>query len=301
MRPSHQTIAFASVLSVLALGGVARAADPSEFTAEAPPELESVRVDEKLGAKVPLDLAFRDQDGKSIKLGDLFTGDMPIILTFNYSDCPMLCSVMLDGVVDVLPQITPFAAGEQFRIITVIIEPKEQPSRAAETRDRYLDKLQRKQDDLRKAAQEGGWTFLVAPTDGDDRSIVALADAVGFRYHKVAQSADPSRDPNVAEWAHPAVLVFLSPSGAVTRYVHGARFEANDISSSIARAGISEPSGAAGFVQRCFHYDPGAHSYARTGLNVMKFTAAVFASMVAGALVLAHLLRRNSRKGVARS
>jgi protein SCO1/2 len=274
-----------------ASGSVAFAADPAEFTAEAPAELAAIRVDEQLGAKVPLDLAFRDQDGRDVKLGDLIAGEVPVILTFNYSDCPMLCSVMLDGVVDVLPQIVPFAAGEQFRIITVIIEPNEKPARADETRTRYLTKLQRKKDDLRKPAQEGGWTFLVAPKDGDDSSIRALADAVGLRVHK-ADSGD---------WAHPAVLVFLSPGGTVTRYVHGARFEADDISSSIARAGIAEPSGAIGFVNRCFHYDPGAHSYARTGLNVMKFTAAVFASMVAGALVLAHLLRRHGRKGVVRS
>jgi protein SCO1/2 len=304
-------IAFAGTLGALALGvigptpalghpetpasdGVRAAAPAPDDDIPAPPptfQAGGVTVDERVGGRIPLDAAFRTQDGTKTTLRELFRGGLPVVLTFNYSDCPMLCSVMLDGVVDVLAQIAPFAAGEQFRIITIIIEPKEAPQRAADTRMKYLSKLQRKKDDLRKPAQEGGWTFLVAAEDGDDSSIQSLADAVGVRFHKAS----------TGDWAHPAVLVFLSPSGAVTRYVHGARFEPDDISTSIVRAGISEPSGAIGFVNRCFHYDPGAHSYARTGLNVMKFTAAVFATMVAGALVLAHLLRRSGRKGVART
>jgi protein SCO1/2 len=262
---------------------------------EAPPELAAVKVDEQVGAQVPLDLEFEDQSGKTVHLKDLVDGQVPVILTFNYSSCPMLCSLMLDGLTNVLPQIAPMAAGELFKIITIVIDPSEPLDRTQKTRDRYLDKLQNLKDDLRKPAEEGGWTFLHAAKDGDDSAIQAVADAVGVRYHKVELPGGGTSVTGV-QYAHPAVLVFLSPSGKVTRYVHGAQFDPDDIETSVARAAASEPSGAAGFVTRCFHYDPGAHSYTRTGLVVMKLTAAVFASMVFGGLVLAHLIRRNARK-----
>jgi protein SCO1/2 len=257
-----------------------------DFTAPAPPDVESVTVDEKLGAQVPLDLHFRDQDGKDVTLKDLIAGDLPVVLSFNYSNCPMLCNLQLNHFVETLPAILPIEAGRHFKMISVIIEPKEAPSRAAETRTKYLEKLENERMDLRPPAEQGGWTFLVAAKDGDDTEIRKLADVVGVRYHYI---------PDRAEWAHPAVLVFLSGSGVVTRYVHGINFTADDLTRSVTHAALSEPETAAGFVARCFHYDP-PDGASRTAANLMKLTAAVFATMVFAALFLAHFLRRHSRR-----
>jgi protein SCO1/2 len=276
----------AALLALVAAQGTARASDG--FTTAAPPAVDAIDVEEKLGAKVPLDLRFRDHDGKEVALGDLVRGDLPVVLTFNYSSCPMLCSMQLDGVVDGLGAVD-LGVGEQFRVITVVIEPKETPERANETREAYLDKLQTRNPVRRGPAQRGGWTFLVAARHDEDAAIRRLAESVGFAYRYV---------PERAEWAHPAVLVFLSPSGTVTRYVHGIQYDPKELFTSVVRAGTAEPSASVGFVQRCFHWDPTAGGNPAAGRALMKFGALAFAGLVIGALLVAHLVRR---PGVARS
>jgi protein SCO1/2 len=281
LRSAHLAVAAALVLT----GGTAAADD---FTTAAPPEVAAVDVDEQLGAQVPLDLRFRDHDGREVTLGDLVRGDLPVILTFNYSSCPMLCSMQLNGLVDGLGAVD-LGVGQQFRVVTVIIEPKEEPARAHDTREAYLDKLQTRNVNRRGPAQRGGWTFLVAATKGDDAAIRRLAETVGFRYRYVDETG---------EWAHPAVLVLLSPGGIVTRYVHGIEYDPKELFSSLVRAGTAEPSASVGFVQRCFHWDPDAGGNPAAGRALMKFGAFAFAGLVIGALLVAHLVRR---PGVTRS
>lgn len=276
----------AAVIAALALHGTAVASD--DFTTAAPPAVAAVDVEEQLGAKVPLDLRFRDHDGNEVSLGELVRGDLPVILTFNYSSCPMLCSLQLDGVVDGLGTVD-LGVGEQFRVVTVVIEPKETPERANETREAYLDKLQTRNATRRGPAQRGGWTFLVAATSGDDAAIRRLAETVGFEYRYVPESA---------EWAHPAALVFLSPNGIVTRYVHGIQYDPKELFTSLVRAGTAEPSASVGFVQRCFHWDPEAGGNPAAGRALMKFGAFAFAGLVLGVLLVAHLVRK---PGVTRS
>lgn len=279
-----QLLAAAVVLATAALAHAERR--PPELVTEAPPALAAVDVEEHLGAHVPLDLAFRDQHGRDVTLGDYVRGDLPVILTFNYSSCPMLCSLQLDGFVDGLGKLS-LAAGVQFRIVTIVIEPKEEPARAAQTRTAYLEKLETRRAGYRRHAEAGGWTFLVA-RDGSDAAIRRLADTVGIGYRYV---------PERAEWAHPAALVFLSPSGIVTRYVHGIQYDHDDLLTSVMLAGTAEPAAAVGFVQRCFHWDPNAGGRSKSAFSLMKFGAVAFGAFVLGALILVHVLRR----GVPRS
>ena len=285
MATSAQRAVIASALVAWALAShsasAAIAAD-GEPTTPAPAPLAAVRVDEQLGAQVPLSLRFRDHQGREVSLGELVRGDLPVVLTFNYASCPMLCSMQLNGLVAALPDMK-LAAGRQFRVITVVIEPREELARAVDMREGYLDKLGEHDTTLRSSAAGDGWSFLLAATEGDDRAIRALADAVGVRYHYVADRA---------EWAHPGVLVFLSPSGTVTRYVHGIQFDPVELRQSVMRAGVAEPSASVGFLQRCFHWDPTANSKARFGRQLMMFGAGVFAAVLIIAVGLAHYLRR---------
>ena len=257
------------------------AAGAEEFVAEAPSAVAAIKIDEHLGAQIPLDLAFRDQDGKDVTLGDLVRGDLPVVLTFNYSNCPMLCSMQLNGLVDGLVALSTgdggLRAGEQFRIVTVILEPKEEPDRAAKTRAAYLAKAG-------NAVAADGWTFLVAKAHDDDAAIRALADTVGFRY--VYQ-------PDSGEFAHPAALIYLSPTGTVTRYVNGIQYARDDLFDSTVKAGTASPAAAVGFLQRCFHYEPKA-GHARAGFTMMRVGAGAFAALVLGVLLFVHLRKSRS-------
>ncbi|HWU90399.1 MAG TPA: hypothetical protein VN253_24210, partial [Kofleriaceae bacterium] len=199
----------------------------------------SVDVEEHLGARVPLDARFRTVDGAVVTLGEVLRGELPAILTFNYSDCPMLCSLQLNGLVAALPGVAEpgpppagstkpgdvaFRVGAQFRIVTIDLEPNESLDRLAKMRDRYLARL----PEAQRAAAREGWTFLAAEVPGDGAAIRRVAEAVGFHYVYVTERA---------EWAHPAALIFLSAAGVVTRYVHGIEFAPAMMRDSIFKAG----------------------------------------------------------------
>jgi protein SCO1/2 len=272
------------------------AAGDEEILAPPPTyQANDVTVDEHVGGKVPLDAAFRTQDGAPVTLGEVLRGGLPVILTFNYSDCPMLCSVQLNGLTAALPKVgelgpSPdrsksdvlFRVGSQFRIVTIDLEPNETLDKVQKMRQRYLERLPADQ----RAAAAAGWTFLVAATPGDAASIRRVAEAVGFRYTYIKDRA---------EWAHPAALIFLSAAGVVTRYTYGIEFDPAVMRESIYKAGLAEPAAAVGFMIRCYHYDPGANSHARAGVTALRVGAAGFLVLFLGAMGAMHRSRRSKR------
>jgi protein SCO1/2 len=274
-----------------------RAASPADEILAPPPTYEAggVTVNEKLGARVPVDAKFRTQDGTVTTLGEVLRGELPTILTFNYADCPMLCSLQLNGLTAALPGVTmpgpapagaeragdvAFRIGEQFRIVTIGLEPNETVERLAKMRERYLAKLPEEQ----RAAARKGWTLLAAEAPGETAAIRRVADAVGFAYVFIKDRA---------EWAHPAALIFLSTSGAVTRYVYGIEFDPQMLRESIFKAGLAEPQTAVGFMNRCYHFDPGAKDNSRAGVMALRVAAAGFVVLFFGGFGF-YLLRRGS-------
>jgi protein SCO1/2 len=254
-----------------------------------------VTVDEHVGATIPLDAKFRTQDGALVTLGELLRGDLPTILTFNYSDCPMLCSLQLNGLTTALPLIAKpapspngdareiaFRVGAQVRIITIDLEPNESLTKLAKMRDKYIDRL----PEAQRASARAGWTFLAAATPGDGAMIRRVAEAVGFKYTYVEDRA---------EWAHPAALIFLSTTGVVTRYVYGIEFDPAVMRESIFKAGLAESATAVGFMNRCYHFDPEANSHARAGVLTLRLGAAGFLVILASGFGVFHLRRRHRR------
>jgi len=297
MRRSAHIAAIAIVL-----GASTAAADPGHPAPddEIPPppptyKASAVNVEEHLGARVPLDARFRTLDGAVTTLGDVLRGELPTILTFNYAECPMLCSMQLNGLTAALPEVArkgpppagaqssddlAFHVGAQFRIVTIDLEPNEPLDRLARMRDRYLARFP---EGEREAARRG-WTFLAAETPGEAASIRRVADAVGFTYVYVAERG---------EWAHPAALIFLSATGTVTRYVHGIEFDPAMLRESIFKAGLAEPATAVGFLNRCYHYDPAASDHSRVAVVALRLGAAGFVVLLLAGLGMMHLVRRS--------
>jgi protein SCO1 len=268
-------------------------ADPSDEIAKPPPTYKAndVAVEEHLGTKVPLDAHFRTADGTHVTLGQILAASgntMPTILTFNYSDCPMLCSLQLNGLSSVLPKLAEakdgvgFRVGAQFRIVTIDLEPTESLEKVQKMRERYIAKLPESQ----RATARAGWTFLVADDPSTGLEIRRVADAVGFKYAYVRERA---------EWAHPAALIFLATTGVVTRYVYGIEFATAMMRESLYKAGMAEPATAVGFMNRCYHYDPDSSSHARDGVLAMRIGAAGFLVLLVSGLALLHFLRKHKR------
>jgi protein SCO1/2 len=231
-------------------------------TEAAPKRLQGLDVIEHLGERIPESLAFRDHDGKQVKLGDYLHGGVPVIVTFNYSSCPMLCSLQLNAFVDGLKKLE-LTAGKDFRIVTVLLDPAETNETARRFRARYLSQYNR-------PGSEPGWTFLT----GSDENIHAIAKAVGFQY---------SYNEVRKEYVHPAALTLLSPEGKVARYLYGLSYPEKTL-----RLGIVEASeGRVGssldrLVLFCFHYDSTEGRYAPIATRIMQVGGGVGLVVLAG-------------------
>jgi protein SCO1/2 len=217
-----------------------------------PLELQGVGVTEHPGAELPLDRPFLDQDGKRVTLRDLFGHGKPLIVTFNYSSCPMLCHVQRDGLIESLKRLD-WTPGREFDVVSIGIDPRETPERSATTRRATLKAYGRPE-----AAT--GWRFLV----GREEDIRATADAAGFGYRYI-----PSRD----EYAHSAALVICTPDGRVSRYLYGVQYEPNALKRALGEAVEGKTTSTSALEQilmYCFHYDPSTRRYAPAAMNIMR-------------------------------
>ena len=271
----------ALVAASLAFTSVAEA-DPVQApdrTEEAPKRLKGVDLIEHLGDRVPETLGFHDQDGKAVTLADYLHSDQPVILTFNYSSCPMLCSLQLTAFVAGLKKLD-FMAGKQFRIVTVLLDPKETNDTAHRFRARYLSQYNR-------PGAEPGWNFLT----GSDENIHALAKSVGFTYNY-----NEAR----GEYVHPAAITLLSPDGKVARYLYGLEYPEKTL-----RLGLVEASeGRVGtsldrLVLYCFHYDSSEGRYAPIAARIMQLGGGVCLALFAGFLTI--LIRRDKKRTLVES
>jgi len=132
-----------------------------------PPRLPGeVSIRQNLNAQLPLDLMFRDESGKVVRLRDYFHGK-PVLLNFMYYRCPMLCSMVMEGISSTLTELK-FDVGKEFEVITVSIDPRDMPREAASKKDKYVKRYGR-------LGAANGWHFLT----GHESAIRALTNAAG--------------------------------------------------------------------------------------------------------------------------
>jgi protein SCO1 len=231
-----------------------------------PKALEGVRFDQRLGEHLPLDLVLLDERGEEARLGDFF-GERPVILSLGYYGCPMLCPLVMDGLVRSLKPLT-FSAGQEFDVVTVSIEPDEGADDASRRREQSLDRYDR-------AGSDAGWHFLTASPE----SIARLTDAVGFRY---------SRDPTTREYAHAAGVVVATPRGEIARYLFGAEFSPRDLRLALVEASENRIGALSDqLLLFCFHYDPAAGRYSAVALGSLRTAGVLTVVALAGFIGLA--------------
>jgi protein SCO1/2 len=222
----------------------------AQLADQVPEVLEEVGVSEHLNAKLPLDLEFRDEDGNWVELGSYFDGERPVILTLNYYRCPMLCGLMLNGVVDGLEHMA-WTPGDEFEMVTISINPLETPELAKAKKQNYLKRLDRP-----KAAQ--GWHFMT----GRELEIKRLAETVGFSY---------TYDPVSQEYAHAAVIFVCTPDGRVARYLYGIEYPAKRLKFALLEAAEGTMGSTLDqLILYCYHYDPTNRRYTPVAMNIMR-------------------------------
>jgi protein SCO1/2 len=225
-----------------------------------PPALKDVGWDQKLGAALPLDLALKDEAGRAVRLGDYF-GSKPVVLSLVYYECPMLCTLTLNGLASALGVLS-MDAGKEFEIVTVSFDPKDTPEAAAAKKKVYLQRYKR-------PTAEAGWHFLTA----DSEAIRRLTSAVGFRY---------AWDAETRQFAHPSGVMVATADGKLARYLFGIEYAPRDLRFALVETSAGKIGSAVDQVALfCYRYDPMTGKYSAAILRLVR---------VGGALTVAGLL-----------
>ncbi|AGA27907.1 SCO family protein [Singulisphaera acidiphila] len=269
---------FLGLLALLLLppGGLLIEAAPARADGdETTGMMARVGFDQNLDAQIPLDLPFRDEQGRTIKIGD-YLGKKPVILNLVYYRCPMLCNEVLNTLLRSMNALS-FDVGKEFDVITVSIDPKETPGLAARKKASYLARYGR-------PGAEKGWHFLT----GDQDSITQLAKVVGFRYEWDAKNN---------QYAHAAGIMLVTPQGKLSRYIYGLSYPARDLRLGLMDAAMRKiGSPIDQLLLLCYHYDPRTGRYNLAAMNVIRVLG--FATIGSLGTFVFVMLRRDRRKVV---
>lgn len=212
-------------------------------------QLLKIKFDQKLNSQVSLNLVFRDSTGKKVQLGDC-CGQKPTILLMGYYTCPMLCTLVLNGMTESLRDLK-WSVGKQFNVVFVSIDPKDTPKLAAEKKAAYLR-------DYGRAGAASGWHFLT----GKKLAIQTLADEIGFRY---------AYDSGLKQYAHPSGFVVLTPQGKVMHYFFGVTFSAKEVDQALRDASARKiDSPVREFILLCCQYSPLRGKYGYMVMDMVR-------------------------------
>lgn len=214
-----------------------------------PNELNRLGYDQHIGQSLSGGLIFQDADKRTVSLGQLRNGK-PTLLVLGYYHCPMLCTLINDGLIESLQELR-FDVGKDFNVVNISIDPNETPEVAAAKKKEYLRRYGR-------SGAEAGWHFLT----GDQPTIAQLTNEAGFRY---------AYDPATHEYAHPSGFLVLTPTGRISRYFFGVNYDPAELRSAL----IAASDGQNGSVIKqlillCYHYNPITGKYGALVLTVLR-------------------------------
>ena len=272
-------------LSVLVLSGAASAQpgfpggyntpqSPGTVATEVPPQLREVTFKQRLNEQLPLDVVFKDEQGRSVRLGEYF-GKRPVLLAFVYYQCPMLCTQVMNGLSSAL-KVMPFGAGNEFDIVLISFDPRDTPAIAAEKERAHLEYWSAERE-------AGAWHLLT----GDEEAIRRVTSAAGFTYQW---------DERTGQFAHVSGILVVTPDGHLSRYFYGVEYSPKElrlalVESSQGRIGTAIDE----LLLYCFHYDPESGRYGLLVMNLVRL-GGVMTLVFIGASIL--LLRRRDTRAV---
>jgi protein SCO1 len=241
---------------------------------ERPVALRGVDLQQKLGSQLPLDLEFRDEAGRTVRLEN-YLGRRPVILSLVYYSCEDLCPLVLESLVRSLRPLT-FNIGDQFDVITLSFDSRDTPALAAAKKSEALKQYGR-------PGAGNGWHFLT----GDEASIRRLTEAVGFRYN---YESDKDR------FGHASGIILLTPEGKVARYFYGIEYSPRDLRLGLIEASANKiGSPIDQLLLFCYHYDPATGRYSLLITNIIRL-GALATVLVLGAFIMLMLRRDRNRK-----
>lgn len=269
---------ISAVVLILGFGVLAFADAAAQVTREdaIPDVFSGVGITEQLGTGIPTDLTFVNESGEEVALASFFESDRPVILNFVYHNCPMLCSLLLEGFTKSLRDME-WTPGNEFDVLTVSFSATETADLARRQKARYLDILN-------KPDATKGWHFLT----GSEENIFTLAEATGFGFKWIEESN---------EYAHPTALIFLDEEGTITRYIHGMNYPPGDVRKALVEASEGRVGTTIDRIfLYCYRYDADANSYVLQATKLMRLGGLLTLLVVCvGLLIFWRRERRHQR------
>jgi protein SCO1/2 len=247
--------------------------EPGMTSLTMPAPLREIGFDQHLDTHVPLGTAFKDETGHAVKLGDYF-GTRPVVMVFAYYDCPMLCTLVINGLASALGVLS-LEPGKDFEIVTVSFDPRDTPATATAKKAAYIARY-------RRPGAAASWHFLT----GEQPSIDRLTQAAGFRY---------AWDRETKQFAHPTGIIVLTPDGRLARYLFGIEYGPRDLRYAIVEASNGKVGSAVdSLLLYCYHYDPMTGRYGVTIMRVVRIAAA--ATILALGAFIVVMVRSEKRR-----
>jgi protein SCO1/2 len=282
LRRTSERVVCAVLLTIaLTIGGPALGAEG----AVAAGGRGDIGVTEHLGESLPLDAPLVDQHGQSVRLGDYFTGQRPVLLIFGYHTCPMLCSLVQNATAQALRGVG-WRVGREFEVVVVSIDPEDTPHESTKRRDIVVGTYNagRPAYDPAPDVRDGGWHYLV----GEEAVIRQVTGAAGFRY---------SYDAAYKQYAHPAVIQIVTPQGKLARYLYGLEFEPSDVRFGLLEAAAGRSVSTIDKVLLfCMHFDPGKGRYVVVAARVMQVGGGICLLGVTALLAVLWMRERRLRQ-----
>jgi len=237
-----------------------------------PPQFKDVTFAQRLGQKLPLDVQFKDERGRSVALGEYF-GQRPVVVAFVYYQCPMLCTQVMNGISSAL-KVLPYTPGKEFDVVLISFDQRDTPEAANAKKRAHLDHW---------AARDtsDGWHFLT----GDEASIRKVTSAAGFTYQWDAETQ---------QFAHVSGLLVATSDGTLSRYFYGVEFSPKDLRLALVDSGKGKVGSVVDeLLLYCYQYDPTHGKYGAAFMNIMRLGGVLTMIFIGGFILL--MRRRETR------
>ena len=252
---------------------------PSWDASKLPEVAQDIGIDTKTGEFLTLDTSFTDETNNLARLKFYFDGKHPVLLSFNYSNCPKLCSVQLENMISCLRQVD-LDVGKDFQMVSISIDPLEQASRAKQTKDKFTKQYNR-------PGTEDGFHFLV----GDRDAISFAAEECGFRYKYV---------PHQKLYSHLPCFILVSPKGKIVRYIHGLDYKPETMKMALVEASegrIGSPINRLSYSLGCYLFDESSGKYTMQAMVLMRLGGAVTVILLLITLIPYWFFRKGLKSG----
>ncbi|TXI34057.1 MAG: SCO family protein [Niabella sp.] len=207
-----------------------------------------------------------DANGSSYPLYSLLK-NKPLIISPVYTKCKSLCGLINHGVYKAIKDLG--TLGNDFSMISFSFDSSD--TKEDLTFYQSLWKM-----------DGNSWRAVSA----HQQDIINLMASVGFEYEY---------NPSTKEFNHPSILIVLTPSGKISRFIYGLNPSKKDIELAVieAMAEQSRPGIIKGFYLRCFGYDPLLKTYKIDWRFIISTSAGLLIiSLVSGIFIKSFIISK---------